>query len=83
MNLIWTVLIGLVAGTIARYLLPREVPGGIIVTTLLGMAGSVVATYLGHWVGWYRAGESAGFLGAVAGALIVLEAYSLITRLYE
>jgi uncharacterized membrane protein YeaQ/YmgE (transglycosylase-associated protein family) len=73
MGLLWTILIGFIAGVIAKLVHtgPNE-PSGFILTTLLGIAGAFVATYLGHAVGWYQAGEGAGLIGAVIGALIVL-----------
>jgi uncharacterized membrane protein YeaQ/YmgE (transglycosylase-associated protein family) len=77
MHLIGTILIGFLAGVVAKLLTPGRDPGGFIVTTLLGIAGAFVATYLGQAIGWYRADEAAGFLGAVAGAIIVLLVYRL------
>ena len=75
MHLIGTIIIGFLAGVVAKLLTPGRDPGGFIVTTLLGIAGAFVATYLGQAIGWYRADESAGFLGAVVGAVIVLAVY--------
>jgi uncharacterized membrane protein YeaQ/YmgE (transglycosylase-associated protein family) len=73
MGLLWTILIGFIAGVIAKLVHPGpNEPAGFILTTLLGIAGAFVATYLGHAVGWYQAGEGAGLIGAVVGALIVL-----------
>jgi uncharacterized membrane protein YeaQ/YmgE (transglycosylase-associated protein family) len=73
MGLLWTILIGFIAGVIAKLVHPGpNEPSGFILTTLLGIAGAFVATYLGHAVGWYHAGEGAGLIGAVVGALIVL-----------
>ena len=72
MGIIGTIIIGFLAGLVARFLHPGRDPGGFIITTLLGIVGAVVATYLGQAVGWYRAGEGAGFIGAVVGAVIVL-----------
>ena len=73
MSIIWTILIGFVAGIIAKFIHsgPNE-PSGFILTTLLGIAGSFVATYLGQALGWYHAGEGAGLIGSVVGAIIVL-----------
>lgn len=71
--LFWVLLIGCVAGTIARILMPGpNRPRGFILTTALGVAGAILATYLGHLAGLYRPGESAGFLGATVGALLIL-----------
>jgi uncharacterized membrane protein YeaQ/YmgE (transglycosylase-associated protein family) len=78
MGIIWTIIIGLLAGIVAKFLMPGRDPGGFIITILLGIAGAFVATYLGQAVGWYQAGEGAGFIGAVIGAIILLIAYRLI-----
>jgi uncharacterized membrane protein YeaQ/YmgE (transglycosylase-associated protein family) len=78
MGIIGTIIIGLLAGIVAKFLMPGRDPGGFIITILLGIAGAFVATYLGQAVGWYRAGEGAGFLGAVVGAVIILLIYRLI-----
>jgi uncharacterized membrane protein YeaQ/YmgE (transglycosylase-associated protein family) len=73
MNIIWTIIIGFVAGVIAKFITPGDnEPSGFILTTILGIVGAFVATWLGHAIGWYRAGESAGLVGAVVGAVIVL-----------
>ena len=73
MHMLWTVLVGFVAGIIARHLLPGpNNPSGFIFTTLLGIAGAFVATYLGHVLGWYRLDQGAGFIGATLGAALVL-----------
>jgi uncharacterized membrane protein YeaQ/YmgE (transglycosylase-associated protein family) len=74
MSILWTIIIGFVAGVIAKFLHPgnKYEPSGFIVTTLLGIGGAFAATYLGQAVGWYRAGENAGFIGAIVGAIIVL-----------
>jgi uncharacterized membrane protein YeaQ/YmgE (transglycosylase-associated protein family) len=80
MSILWTIIIGFVAGVIAKFLHPgnKYEPSGFIVTTLLGIGGAFAATYLGQAVGWYRAGENAGFIGAIVGAIIVLIAWGLI-----
>ena len=80
MGIIWTIIIGFLAGLVAKFLHPGRDPAGFIITTLLGIVGAVVATYLGQAVGWYRAGEGAGFIGAVVGAVIVLAIYNMVTR---
>jgi uncharacterized membrane protein YeaQ/YmgE (transglycosylase-associated protein family) len=73
MSILWTIIIGFVAGVIAKLLHPgRNEPSGFILTTILGIVGAFVATYLGQAVGWYRADEGAGLVGAVVGAVIVL-----------
>jgi uncharacterized membrane protein YeaQ/YmgE (transglycosylase-associated protein family) len=78
MGIIWTLIIGLVAGAVAKLLMPGRDPGGFIITMLLGVAGAFVATWLGQAIGWYRAGEGAGFIGAVVGAVILLIIYRVI-----
>lgn len=78
MGFIWTIIIGFLAGAIAKFLMPGRDPGGFIITILLGIVGAVLATWLGQAVGWYRAGEGAGFIGAVVGAVIVLAVYRMV-----
>ena len=80
MNIIGWILFGLVVGAIAKFLMPGRDPGGFIVTALLGIVGAVVATFLGQAMGIYAAGQSAGFIGAVVGAIVVLFVYNLIVR---
>jgi len=80
LSIIVTILIGLFAGIIAKLLMPGRDPGGFIITILLGIAGSFVATWLGQAIGWYEAGEGAGFIGAVVGAVIILFAYRLVAK---
>jgi uncharacterized membrane protein YeaQ/YmgE (transglycosylase-associated protein family) len=78
MGIIWTIIIGLLAGIVAKLLMPGRDPGGFIITILLGIAGAFVATYLGQAVGWYEAGQGAGFIGAVIGAILILIVYRLM-----
>jgi uncharacterized membrane protein YeaQ/YmgE (transglycosylase-associated protein family) len=80
MELLWTLLIGLVVGIVAKFLMPGRDPGGFIVTTLLGIAGAFVAYAIGRSMGWYGEGEPAGFLASVAGAVILLALYRLMVR---
>lgn len=77
---LWWIIIGGIAGGIAKLLMPGRDPGGCIVTILLGIAGAFVAGWLGQMVGWYRPGEGAGFLAAIVGAVIILGIYRLIAR---
>ena len=81
MSILWTIIIGFIAGVIAKLIHsgPNE-PTGFILTTLLGIAGAFVATYLGQAIGWYRAGEEAGFIGSVVGAVIVLLVWGFFAR---
>jgi len=78
MGFIWTIIIGFIAGVIAKFLTPGRDPAGFIITTLLGIVGALVATWLGQAIGWYRAGEGAGLIGAVVGAVIVLAVYRAV-----
>jgi len=80
MQVLWTLIIGFVAGVVAKLIMPGRDPGGFIVTTLLGVAGAFLATYLGQAIGWYQSGQAAGFIGAVVGALLLLTIYHLIRR---
>lgn len=81
MSIIWTIVIGFVAGIIAKFIMPgRNEPSGFILTTLLGIIGAFVATWLGQQIGWYRADEGAGFIGATVGAIIVLFVYGMFVR---
>jgi uncharacterized membrane protein YeaQ/YmgE (transglycosylase-associated protein family) len=69
------------AGIVAKFIMPGpNEPSGFILTTILGIVGAFVATYLGQLVGWYRAGEGAGFIGAVVGAIILLAVWGAISR---
>ena len=74
------ILIGLLAGAIAKAVTPGRDPGGCIVTILLGVAGALVAGFLGQQLGWYDSGEGAGFLAAIVGAVLLLFGYRLISR---
>jgi len=77
MGILWTIIIGFVAGVIAKFLMPGDnEPSGFILTTILGIVGAFVATFLGQSLGWYQAGQGAGLIGAVVGAIIVLFAYN-------
>ena len=81
MGILWTIIIGFVAGLIAKFLHPGpNEPTGFILTTILGIVGAFLATYLGQALGWYRAGEGAGLIGAVVGAIIILIIWSLVAR---
>ena len=81
MHILWLILIGFVAGIIAKFIHPgSNEPSGFILTTLLGIAGAFVATYLGQALGWYQAGQGAGLVGAVVGAIIVLVVWSMFDR---
>ena len=81
MHIIWTIIIGFVAGIIAKFVHPGDnEPQGFILTTILGIIGAFVATYLGQSLGWYAPGQGAGLIGAVVGAIIVLVIWGMIAR---
>jgi uncharacterized membrane protein YeaQ/YmgE (transglycosylase-associated protein family) len=75
MGLIWTIIVGLVIGVVAKFVHPGRDNLGIVMTIVLGITGSLVATFLGQAVGWYRPGQPAGFIGAVLGAVLLLWIY--------
>ncbi len=78
MSIIWVILVGFVVGLLARAIMPGEQKLGLILTTGLGIAGSLVAGYLGQALGLYQAGQGAGFIGSIVGALILLFGYGLL-----
>jgi uncharacterized membrane protein YeaQ/YmgE (transglycosylase-associated protein family) len=78
LNLLWEAIIGLIVGAVAKLLMPGKDPGGIWITMALGIAGSIIATWLGQAIGWYQAGQSAGFIMSVVGAVLLLFVYRLI-----
>ncbi len=78
LSILWTILIGFVIGVIAKFLHPGKENMGLILTTALGIAGSLVATFLGRLIGFYKEGEAAGFLMAVVGAIVLLVVYTLV-----
>ncbi len=79
MSILWTILIGFIAGVLAKLITPgSNEPSGFILTTILGIVGAVVASYLGQALGWYNAGEGAGLIGATLGAVIVLLVWGAI-----
>lgn len=79
MGIIWTIIIGLIVGVVAKFLMPGRDPGGFIITVVIGIVGSVLATYIGRAMGFYQLGESAGFIAAVLGAIVLLFLYRLVT----
>jgi len=81
MGIIWTIIIGFVAGVIAKLVTPgSNEPSGFILTTILGIVGAFVATWLGQALGWYSPGEGAGLIGAVVGAIIVLVIWGAVMQ---
>jgi uncharacterized membrane protein YeaQ/YmgE (transglycosylase-associated protein family) len=80
LHFIWMCIIGLVAGALAKLIMPGKDPGGMIVTMLLGIAGSLVAGFLGRALGWYETGQGAGLIMSVVGAILLLAVYRLLKR---
>jgi len=80
LHLLWMAIIGLVIGAVAKFLMPGKDPGGIFITMLLGIAGALLAGWLGRTMGWYHEGESAGFIMSVVGAIVLLIIYRLLRR---
>ena len=80
LHLLWTAIIGLIVGAIAKFIIPGKEPGGIFITMLIGIAGAFLGTWIGRAVGHYEPGQSAGFLMSLVGALILLGIYHLIKR---
>ena len=81
MGIIWTIIIGFVAGVIAKFIMPgKNEPSGFVLTTILGIVGAFVASFLGRALGWYEPGQGAGLIGAVVGAIIVLFIYGLVVK---
>ncbi|WEJ31648.1 GlsB/YeaQ/YmgE family stress response membrane protein [Devosia sp. SD17-2] len=81
MGIIWTIIIGLIAGIVAKFIVPgnRE-PAGFVLTALLGVVGAFVAAFLGQAIGWYQPGEGAGLIGAIVGAVIILVVWGFMAR---
>jgi len=78
LHFVWEAIIGLIVGAVAKLLMPGKDPGGIFITMLIGVAGSILAGFLGRALGWYAPGQSAGFIMSVIGALILLIIYRLL-----
>lgn len=77
LSLLWSVIIGLIVGAVAKFLMPGKDPGGMLITIALGIAGSLAATFLGRLIGLYGEGDSAGFLMSVVGAMLLLWLYRM------
>jgi len=78
MSLLWTILVGFVVGVIAKLVHPGKENMGLIMTTVLGIAGSLLAGYVGQLIGWYQAGQGAGFIGSLVGAIVILVIYGMV-----
>ena len=79
-GIIWSIIIGFIAGVIAKFITPGRDPLGFIMTTVLGIAGAWLATWLGQMIGWYKTGEVGGFIAAIVGAVILLSIWHIIRR---
>jgi uncharacterized membrane protein YeaQ/YmgE (transglycosylase-associated protein family) len=80
MNFLWMLIIGLIVGALAKFLIPGKDPGGMIVTILIGIVGALLAGFLGRALGWYGDGDSAGFLASLVGAILLLVGYRVVTK---
>jgi uncharacterized membrane protein YeaQ/YmgE (transglycosylase-associated protein family) len=81
MGFIWTIVIGFLAGVIAKFIMPgRNEPSGFVLTTILGIVGALVASFIGQALGWYEPGEGAGLIGAIVGAIIVLVVWGVLAK---
>lgn len=80
MHYLWMALVGLVVGALAKLIVPGKDPGGVVITMLIGIAGALLAGFIGRAVGLYQAGQSAGFLMSLAGAVVLLLVYHAVRR---
>lgn len=81
MGIIWTIVIGFIAGVIAKFIMPgSNEPSGFVLTTILGIVGALVATFVGKALGWYAPGQGAGFIGAIVGAIVLLLVWGVIAK---
>ena len=80
MGFVWTILIGFVVGLLAKMLTPGRDPSGFFITVIIGIAGSLFATYGGQALGYYHPGQAAGFIGSLVGAIVLLVIYHLVRR---
>lgn len=81
MGILWTIIIGFIAGVIAKFIVPgRKEPSGFVLTTILGIVGAFLVSYLGQALGWYAPGEGAGLIGAIVGAVIILLVWGAVAR---
>ena len=77
--MLWMILVGLLVGAVAKLLMPGRDPGGAVITVLIGIAGSIIAGFLGRSIGWYTDGEPAGFIASILGAIVLLFLYRALT----
>ncbi len=78
MHIIWTLIIGLVIGALAKLVMPGKDPGGVIITIVIGIVGSLIAHFIGTAAGWYAPNEPAGFIASIVGALVLLAGYRMV-----
>lgn len=78
MHILWTLIIGLIVGALAKLVMPGKDPGGVIITIVIGIVGSLVANFIGSSLGWYHQGESAGLIASVLGAVLLLAGYRAV-----
>jgi len=78
MHIIWTLIIGLIVGALAKLVMPGKDPGGVIITIVIGIVGSLIAHYVGAAAGWYAPNEPAGFIASIVGAIILLAGYRMV-----
>lgn len=79
MYIIWTLIIGLVVGALAKLVMPGRDPGGALITIVIGVAGSMIAHFIGRAAGWYTEGQPAGFIASILGAVVLLAGYRMIS----
>ncbi len=81
MGILWTIIVGAIVGAVAKFIMPgSNEPKGFVLTAILGIAGSLLAGFLGQAVGWYSAGQGAGFIGSLIGAIILIIGYGMVTK---
>jgi uncharacterized membrane protein YeaQ/YmgE (transglycosylase-associated protein family) len=80
MNVLWTIIIGLIVGALAKLFMPGRDGGGIIMTIILGIVGALLAGFLGRSLGWYASGQTPGIIASIVGAMLVLLIYRMVTR---
>lgn len=78
MHIVWMLIVGLIVGALAKLIMPGKDPGGIFITMLLGVAGALIAGFLGRSLGWYHQSEGAGIIASIVGALILLAGYRMV-----
>jgi uncharacterized membrane protein YeaQ/YmgE (transglycosylase-associated protein family) len=76
--MLWMIFVGLLVGVVAKLLLPGRDPGGVVITILIGIAGSIIAGFIGRSIGWYTAGEPVGFIASILGAIVLLFLYRAV-----